>query len=422
MKTRIAAIEFGTSKIVTVIAQSSSRNNHCEIVSCGKVNYAGYGSGDWNDWDNLSKAIYNSIIAAQSDAGTPIKEIYIGVPCEFMNVATSSASVPITSENGRVTLNDVQNAENVAAEVLGLEKTEDYVIHRSPAWYQVDGGVKTMDPIGLRGEFLETCLSFITVGADFVDDMREIMGNVGITINGFLSPTLGEQLLATKPDDRDQKCIFIDSGMYNTEFSVLQGDAMVYHAVLPVGGNDITAYLADELEIRYDEAEQLKRSAVVGEGSHEMIRPPICRDQQGRRIQYRPELVCSLVNDALEKIFRLLKMTVEDAMNALGPAKGDNKNPQSAITLRSKIYLTGGGIAQLRGGAEYLQKYLNRETQVACVRSNKLGSPEYTSMLGLLDLIFDSIEQRFDERETLPMRVVDTFKGLLDRDREDYDD
>ena len=82
MKTRVAAIEFGTSKIVTVIAQSSTRSNHCQIVSCGKVNYAGYGSGDWTDWDSLNKAIYNSIIAAQSDAGTPIKDIYIGVPCE----------------------------------------------------------------------------------------------------------------------------------------------------------------------------------------------------------------------------------------------------------------------------------------------------------------------------------------------------
>ena len=119
MKTRVAAIEFGTSKIVTVIAQSSARSNHCQIVSCGKVNYAGYGSGDWTDWDSLNKAIYNSIIAAQSDAGTPIKDIYIGVPCEFMHVRCAEAEVPIKGENGRVGIEDIQAVEDMAADTSG---------------------------------------------------------------------------------------------------------------------------------------------------------------------------------------------------------------------------------------------------------------------------------------------------------------
>ena len=408
MKTRIAAIEFGTSKIVTVIAQSSSKKNQCEIVSCGKVNYAGYSSGDWNDWEHLSKAVYNSIIAAQSDAGTPIKEIYIGVPCEFIHVQTAKAQVAVSGENGRVSLDDMRAVEDMAAEMCAFDKSDDLVIHRSPAWYRVDGNAATMDPSGVKGDFLEACISFITAGADFVDDMRAIMGKVGITINGFLSPSFGEQLLATTPEDRDQSCIFVDTGMYNTEFSVLRGDAMVYHAVLPMGGNDITAYLADELEIRYDEAEQLKRCTVVSEDKPEMIDPPICYDAEGRRIRYRAEYVCDKVCKALGDICEMIRMAAQEA--------------RPELTLRSRVYLSGGGIALLRGGAAYLEKTLERKTEVASVRSNKLGSPEYTSVVGLLDLIFDSIEQRFDEQETLPMRVVDTFKGLFDKDRDDYDD
>ena len=53
------------------------------------------------------------------------------------------------------------------------------------------------------------------------------------------------------------------------------------------------------------------------------------------------------------------------------------------------------------------------------IKSNKLGSPEYASVLGLVDLIFDSIEQRYDEQETLPMRVMDTFKGIFSKSRMD---
>ncbi|MBR5378973.1 MAG: pilus assembly protein PilM [Clostridia bacterium] len=404
MKTKVAAIEFGTSKIVTVIAKSSARNNHCEIVSCGKVDYAGYSSGDWTDWDNLSKAVYNSIIAAQSDAGEKINEIYVGVPCEFIHVRTADAEVPVRSADGRVHIEDIQAVEDMAADVYKFTESDDCVIHRSPAWYSVDRGPKTMQPEGLRGENLSARISFITASADFIDDMRAIMGNVGITINGFLSPSLGEQLLCTAVKDRDDGCIFIDCGMYNTEFSVLKGDAMVYHAVLPFGGNNITADLADRLEIRYDEAELLKRSATVGEGINEMIRPPESRDKEGRRIRYKPEIICNMITVSLEELCEYLKRTLFDAKGA-------------ELTARSRIYLAGGGITLLRGGSAYLSKYLGREVAEVSVNTNKLQSPEYASVLGLVDLIFDSIEQRFGEEETLPMRVVDTFKGLLGRSK-----
>lgn len=177
-----------------------------------------------------------------------------------------------------------------------------------------------------------------------------------------------------------------------------------YHH-LPCGGNDITAALADELEVRYDEAEQLKRSVVITEDEGDMIKPPVCRDKDGRRIQFAAKLVCNIVETALDEICRMIKLTEEDAGSLLVP--------------RSKVYLTGGGIAMLRGGAGYLEKYLGRKVQVMTGSSNKLGSPEYASVLGLVDLIFNSIEQRYDEQETLPMRVADTFKGLFGKTNTD---
>ena len=405
MKTRVAAIEFGTSKIVTVVAQSSSKNRHCDIVSCGKVEYAGYSQGDWADWDNLPEAVINSIIEAENDAGSQIREIYIGVPCEFIHVKSTKVSVPVSGENGRVTQEDITAAENMAADVYHFDKDGDLVIHRSPAYYTVDGARRTMSPIGEKGDTLTACISFVTAAEQFVEDMREIMGRKGVTICGFLSPTLGEQLYITDPDDRDATCLFVDCGMYNTEVSVLTGDAMVYHAVLPCGGNDITAALADELEIRYDEAEQLKRSVVITEGKGDMVKSPVCTHKSGRRVQFGPELVCSIVNTALGELCQMIKLTEKDAGGLLFP--------------RSKVYLTGGGIAMLRGGSDFLKRYMDREIVCMEVTPTKLGSPEYASVLGLIDLIFNSIEQRYDEQETLPMRVADTFKGLFSKSRTD---
>ena len=65
MKTAAAAIEFGTSKIVTLIAESGSFTR-CDIIGSGTVPYAGFTEGEWNDRDGLIGAIEASVQAAET--------------------------------------------------------------------------------------------------------------------------------------------------------------------------------------------------------------------------------------------------------------------------------------------------------------------------------------------------------------------
>ena len=64
MKTQAAAIEFGTSKVVTVFAESGGFAR-CEIIGSGTVYYDGYKGGVWNRPDLLAEAVRNSINAAE---------------------------------------------------------------------------------------------------------------------------------------------------------------------------------------------------------------------------------------------------------------------------------------------------------------------------------------------------------------------
>ena len=48
MKTTVASIDFGTSKIVTLVAENSSATR-CDIVGAGIVTYNGFLEEGWND-------------------------------------------------------------------------------------------------------------------------------------------------------------------------------------------------------------------------------------------------------------------------------------------------------------------------------------------------------------------------------------
>ena len=48
MKTTVAAIDFGTSKIVTLVAENSG-SQRCDIVGAGIAAYDGYLEEGWNN-------------------------------------------------------------------------------------------------------------------------------------------------------------------------------------------------------------------------------------------------------------------------------------------------------------------------------------------------------------------------------------
>ena len=266
MKRQIAAIEFGTSKIVTMIAQNSGLDR-LDIIGSGTVPYDGYSEGDWNTPRQMVQRVRDSVAAAELEAGTKVSELYVGIPGEFVHVRVSEAEVD--APEGVIDETVINAVQDLAADNLRLAEGGCMVLHRSPAWYTVDDGKKTMSPGG-RGSRLRARMAFIVAEPMFIEDVSEMMRVLNIAILGFLSPSLGESLLLLSLDDRDRTALLIDCGYLNTEISVVEGDAIIYHAMLPRGGGHITAELATELRISMRAAEQIKRNNVFNPDEFDM--------------------------------------------------------------------------------------------------------------------------------------------------------
>ena len=71
MKTTVAAIDFGTSKIVTLVAENSG-SQRCDITAAGVTKYDGYLAEGWNNPGMLDEAIRRSIADAEEQSGSKI--------------------------------------------------------------------------------------------------------------------------------------------------------------------------------------------------------------------------------------------------------------------------------------------------------------------------------------------------------------
>ncbi len=392
MKTQIAAIEFGTSKIVTVIAQSGGMDR-LDIIGSGTVPYDGYSEGDWNTPGQMIQRVRDSIAAAELEANSKIKEIYVGVPGEYIHVRACETEVELP--DGMVDEAAINAVQDAAADKLNISAEGGLVMHRTPSWFIVDDGKKTMTPGG-RGTRLRAMTTFIIADPQFIEDVTEMIGRQNITILGFLSCSLGESLLVLSLEERDRAAMLIDVGYLNTEISVVEGDAIIYHAILPRGGGHITADLATKLRIPMRAAEQIKRGYVFNPDEFDANSFSEVYDERGRRMTFPRDQVSKIVEESFGELAGMIDMTLRnDAEPLLGK--------------KSQVFLTGGGIALMRGAREALSARINRPVKVSAAKSSKLNSPVFSASLGLADLVFDSIERQGGEDENLGSRLKSLF-------------
>ena len=111
-----------------------------------------------------------------------------------------------------------------------------------------------------------------------------------------------------------------------------------------------------------------------------------------------------------EQVAEVIEPRVDEIAEAI-----DQTIKESGIKLGnwSNIYLTGGGLSFNRGGKDYLAGKLQQPVRDTPKRTTKLNSHAFSSTLGLMDLIIDTMEQQHQPSTGFGGAVKDFFRSLL---------
>jgi len=396
MKTTVASIDFGTSKIVTLVAENSSATR-CDIVGAGIVTYNGFLEEGWNDPQEIDDCLREAISQAEKQSHHKIREVNVGVPGAFTKVYVTEARVSLTGPDPHVTANDVRAIFAEAQKNLGTLPGE--IVHSSPAWFRVDDGKKTLEPVGIKGRELTALISFVVANKYFLDDVSTRLQNMDIKPKNFFSTPAGEAMLYLPEEDRDRTAVLIDVGYLNTEVMAVEGDALIFHRCIDLGGGHIAADLAEALDISFKNAEEKVKQPFVYSMSAtpETYEIPASGEQPGQN--FTREQVSPIITARVDEIAEEIKKALEESGVKLGNW--------------SNVYLTGGGIAFNRGGKDYLSSKLGRPVRDTPKRTVKMSSPIYSSTMGLMDLIIDTMEQQRQPASGVAGKIGDFFRSLV---------
>ena len=389
MKKATAVLDFGTSKVLVLLAEESAYQK-VTITSAGMAQYDGFMNGEWNAPGDVTDAIASAVEAAENKVGAHIKEVYVGVPGEFVRVYVIESSVTLQGADPKVTSADVEKLQRQATEML--DRPTGVIIHRSPAWFKVDGGQKTLEPVDQKGSTLEGMIGFVLADQFFVNDVTERLRELNIEVKGFFSTSVGEAMQMIPFEERDHTAILVDVGYLSTEVMAVEGDALIWQKVLPVGGAHITLDLAYGLEKPFDMCEKIKRSYTFNAPKNTQIE---VQGEDGPET-FSGETV-SMIIDA--RVDEMLEM-IDEAIKKSGIRLGNWSN----------IYFTGGGLMPMAGARVYAASKLSRNVREAATKTVKLKPAQiFASGSGLLELVYNTIELE-EQDESLFDRIKRIFR------------
>ncbi len=395
MKNQVVAIDFGTSKIVTLVAENSG-TMRCDIVGAGIAGYDGYTDDGWNNPEDLNDRIRDSIEEAERQCKRKLRDVNIGVPAAFTKAYSTEVTVELKGTDPRVTGSDIKRAFRAAEEKIGA--VNGIKVHWTPAWFTIDNGKKTLEATGKAGRELKAMISFVYAASPFVNDVRMRLMDLGYNVVGVYASAPGEMMLFLPEEERDHTAVLVDIGYLTTDVMIAEGDALVYLETLDIGGADIAVALADGLECSLQEAEErVKRAYVYGvDAAGETYDFPPVDGKPGRSFS-RAE-VTRIIEPKVEEIADAIKASVQRSGVRLGNW--------------SSYYMTGGGMSFNRGGYKFLGQKLGLTVKETPKRTAKLNSPSYSSALGLLDLIIDTIEIK-NRQPAGEGKIKGFFRSLL---------
>ena len=389
MKKATAVLDFGTSKVLVLLAEESAYQK-VTITSAGMAQYDGFMNGEWNAPGDVTDAIASAVEAAENKVGAHIKEVYVGVPGEFVRVYVIESSVTLQGADPKVTSADVEKLQRQATEML--DRPTGVIIHRSPAWFKVDGGQKTLEPVDQKGSTLEGMIGFVLADQFFVNDVTERLRELNIEVKGFFSTSVGEAMQMIPCEERDHTAILVDVGYLSTEVMAVEGDALIWQKVLPVGGAHITLDLAYGLEKPFDMCEKIKRSYTFNAPKNTQIE---VQGEEGPET-FSGETVSMIVDARVDEMLEM----IDEAIKKSGIRLGNWSN----------IYFTGGGLMPMSGARVYAASKLSRNVREAATKTVKLKPAQiFASGSGLLELVYNTIELE-EQDESLFDRIKRIFR------------
>ncbi len=375
MKNReiVTAIDIGTTKIYTIVAEILSGENEFQVIGHGASISKGLNKGVIVDVEKVTKDVEASIKSVEYMADVEIKSAYVGVAGKHIESLISHSMTVLGEEPREIIAMDIKQLEEVAKnKVVPIDRK---VIHKILYNYKIDNSEVVKNPLGMVGTKLEADVHIVTGVVNSIDALVKSVNNISIEVDDILLEPLASAKSVLTETEKKLGTVLVDIGGGTTDVAIFKNEKLIYTSVLPVGGEHFTNDIASILNIDIKTADRIKRefSQYIDDiDLEDVIEVPSYNEGEMKKIKmsFLKEIIESRIEDIIEHISKKIDVYGYEHLIPNG------------------IVFTGGA-SKIAGLRERAEEYFDMPIRLGIPRNHKgilkeIQKPENATGIGLL--------------------------------------
>ena len=206
--------------------------------------------------DRTETAIREAVHAAEDMAGVEIQGVIVSLGGVHLRSHMTDGLVVLNKQD--ITDADIFKVIDVArARQIGDDRQ---IIHAQATKYVLDNQSDIRDPRGMTGSRLEADVHIITAATSAIRNIVRCVERANLEVLDIVVQPYASALATVVPDERELGVALVDIGGGTCDLAIYAEGALVYTAVIPLGGQHITADIARGLSTPLTAAERLRIS------------------------------------------------------------------------------------------------------------------------------------------------------------------
>lgn len=334
----VLGLDIGSAKISAALCEIDASNT-LNLRGVGTGISAGLSRGVIEDADELQRSIERAIHRAERAVGVRASCVMTTVPLAGMQFVHHTGFVLSKSDSGKISQAE---KEECLLRSRAIHKAQDQtVMHAIPLSYKVDGA-PVPNLSNAIGSNLEIGSHVILCKEMHLSSLTQVFRGLGLGINGFVYDALATAQVLLTFKERQEGVVLIDIGGRFTKVSLFRNQLLEQATIVPLGGETITADIAQCLGVSIPEAERLKvgYADLILSRVNPTTTVPITT-LSGDRSDVNRSHICRIVEARVSELLYLVR----------------KQNP--AIFKKGYPMVLGGGGSYLKGMSDYLKLHVH---------------------------------------------------------------
>jgi len=259
-KTVLCGLDVGTSKVCCAIAEQSPESG-VALTGLAWVPQRGVRDGYIVDLDSVTDAIAEAVTQAEAEAHVRVRQCLVSVSVPHIQSRRVRGLIPLADHGLEIRTRDIERVQSQAE--LAVVALDRAILHSIPLQFAVDGQLEVSDPVGLLGRQLAVELHLLTCPQLAVQNLTKAVQLAGLEVQQHVYSGVASAQALLTPTLREQTVLVLDIGAGLTDIIVMRQGHLLAATTLASGGDNLSRAVIQSHKVQPDEAETLKREAIL---------------------------------------------------------------------------------------------------------------------------------------------------------------